>query len=124
LFPFGFGLSYTKFELSDLKATKDDISVTVKNVGDRAGAEVVQVYVAAPSEAGEPPRQLKGFAKVRLEPGNSMHLEMSLDRRAYSIWDTKANDWTTVAGDYTILVGTSSRDLPLKTTVAIPSAGK
>ena len=126
LFPFGFGLSYTTFALTNLDVTpfsadgKVVVSLDVTNTGPRAGAEVVQVYVAAPPDAGEPPKQLKGFAKVNLQAGETRHVVITLDRRAFSIWDTEAGQWVLVPGQHQILVGTSSRDLPLHSAVTIP----
>ena len=122
LFPFGYGLSYTTFALSKLfpietkggSQSSFGILVDVTNTGPRAGAEVVQVYIAAPSAASEPPKQLKGFAKVSLQPGETKQVSITLDRRAFSMWDTKTSQWTVVPGNYTVLVGDSSRDLPLK----------
>src|SRR5205823_10180845 len=93
LFPFGFGLSYTKFDLANLTTSPvaadgtTSVAVDVTNSGRRDGAEVVQVYVAAPPQVGEPPKQLKGFAKVRLQPGETRHVNIALDPRAFSIWD-------------------------------------
>ena len=121
LFPFGFGLSYTTFEISNLHATPTSITVDVKNTGPREGAEVVQVYIAAPPEAGEPPKQLKGFAKVSLQPNESKHLTIPLDPRAFSIWSTGKNTWTQIPGHYQLLVGNSSRNLPLHTDLQIPA---
>jgi beta-glucosidase len=83
---------------------------------------VAQVYVGAPAGAGEPPRQLKGFQKVRLRPGQTRHLTFVLDRRAFSIWDTASHAWTVVPGPHQIQVGDSSRDLPLRAVVDIPDA--
>ncbi|MGN6367783.1 MAG: glycoside hydrolase family 3 C-terminal domain-containing protein [Phycisphaerae bacterium] len=119
LFPFGFGLSYTTFNIANLHATPQSVSVDVTNSGPREGAEVVQVYVAAPQSAGEPPKQLKGFQKVSLQPNETRHLTIPLDPRAYSIWDTTKNAWTQIPGHYQILVGDSSRNLPLKTEIDI-----
>ena len=126
LFPFGFGLSYTTFALTNLSVSpfsedaEVQASLDVANTGARAGAEVVQVYVAAPPDAGEPPKQLKGFAKVFLEPGETQRVTVTLDRRAFSIWDTNAGRWVLAPGQHQILAGTSSRDLPLRSTVIIP----
>ena len=124
LFPFGFGLSYTTFKFDHLKvsppaAHKANVEFDVTNTGAREGIEVAQVYVSAPSNAGEPPKQLKGFATVRLQPGQTQHVTITLDDRAFSIWSTQANKWTVEPGNYTILVGDSSRDLPLNGSVTI-----
>jgi beta-glucosidase len=126
LFPFGFGLSYTNFSFQHLTASPAlrpgghvTVGVDVTNTGSRAGTEVAQVYVADPASAGEPPRQLKGFQKVSLRPGQTRHLTFSLDERAFSIWNTAAQGWATVGGDYQVLVGDSSRSLPLQRTVTV-----
>lgn len=130
LFPFGFGLSYTTFHLSNLSVTPGSVqagssyhNVTVKvsvtNTGRRAGAEVVQVYVQQPAANGEPPHQLRAFEKVELQPGETKPVTLSLDRRSFSIYDVASRRWETPAGTYRILVGTSSRDLPLHSDVAI-----
>jgi beta-glucosidase len=126
LFPFGFGLSYTTFAVTNLTVTpyvtNEDVrvSVDVSNTGSRAGAEVVQVYVAAPINAGEPPKQLKGFAKVQLQPGETRRVTISLNQRAFSYWNTSFGEWVLAPGAHEILVGTSSRDLPLHASVTIP----
>ena len=127
LFPFGFGLSYTNFRLSNLRAPLKaepgkPIQVTVEatNTGPRAGAEVIQVYVASPASAGEPPKQLKSFAKVDLRSGATQRVNLTLDPRAFSIWSTKANRWMVQPGRYEILAGDSSRDLPLHAVFRVP----
>jgi len=126
LFPFGYGLSYTTFKVDKLSVSRFSdktgvrLAFNVVNTGSRAGAEVVQVYVAAPPDAGEPPKQLKGFAKIKLKPGEKRRVTIALDRRAFSIWDTSAGHWVLAPGQHQILVGTSSRDLPLRSTVTIP----
>jgi beta-glucosidase len=126
LFPFGFGLSYTTFAFRGVTvappATANDhytVAADVTNTGRREGAEVAQVYVAFPDAAGEPPKQLKGFEKVSLRPGQTRHLTFKLDRRAFSIWDSAAQRWTVPGGRYEVLVGDSSRDLPLRATVTV-----
>jgi beta-glucosidase len=122
LFPFGFGLSYTTFQLSKLSLQgTDTVALDVTNIGKREGAEVVQVYVAAPADAGEPPRQLKGFAKVSLKPGETRRVSIALDDRAYSIWDDRARRWTFVPGKHEIYVGDSSRNLSLHAVATIPA---
>ncbi|MEA5364105.1 glycoside hydrolase family 3 C-terminal domain-containing protein [Amycolatopsis sp., V23-08] len=115
LFPFGYGLSYTTFAFSGLSVrnTGDGATATftVRNTGRRAGAEVAQLYLGFPAAAGEPPRQLKGFERVQLAPGQAQRVTIHLDQRDFSIWD-KA--WTPVHGGFTIQVGDSSRSLPLQ----------
>jgi beta-glucosidase len=127
-FPFGFGLSYTTFRLSNLVITPTRLSrspgilhgtVDVTNTGHRDGAEVVQAYVSQPSSNGEPPRQLCAFAKVYLKPGETKKVRLAIEPHALSYYDTSALRWTSAAGTYQILVGTSFRDLPLHSAVTI-----
>ena len=126
LFPFGFGLSYTTFRLSHLVvgpvtlkagsgqgAENVKATVNVSNTGKRDGAEVVQAYVEQPSANGEPPRQLRAFAKVQLRAGETKPVSLTLDEHSFSIFDSALHGWKTPVGVYNILVGTSSRDLPL-----------
>jgi beta-glucosidase len=118
LFPFGYGLSYTSFQYSGLKVTgnpRDGVTATftVKNTGKRAGADVAQVYVGFPAVAGEPPRQLKGYKRVSLNPGAGTKVTVSLDRRAFSYWDPAFTSWVVAPGCYTVSAGDSSRTLPL-----------
>ncbi|HVV22555.1 MAG TPA: glycoside hydrolase family 3 C-terminal domain-containing protein, partial [Pseudonocardiaceae bacterium] len=127
LFPFGYGLSYTTFRLSHLTVTPVlglgghvTVSVDVTNTGKRTGADVAQVYVDDPAAAGEPPLQLKGFQKVTLKPGQTRRVSMRLDQRAFSIWNTPAQAWTTVDGTYQVKVGDSSANLPLHAPVVVP----
>ena len=98
LFPFGHGLSYTTFKIANLKAVKDGsgvkVSVEVRNTGTTAGAEVVQIYVGQPKCSVERPvRELKGFASVDLNPGETKTLEMPLDQRAFAYWSDLENNW-------------------------------
>jgi beta-glucosidase len=129
-FPFGHGLSYTSFEMSDLEVTlsgtvaEGDLSasvgVSVTNTGDRAGAEVVQLYVADPeASVSRPPRELKAFDKVQLQPGQYERVTLHLDQRAFSFWSPALNRWAVEAGEFIISVGHSSRDLPLSHSVQI-----
>jgi beta-glucosidase len=121
LFPFGFGLSYTTFSFANLQvpataASGSTVSVTfdVTNTGSVAGAEVAQLYVSDPSaKATRPERELKGFAKVRLAPGETQHVSLSLDARAFSYWDEAAHKWTIDPGKFIIRVGDSSENTPL-----------
>ncbi|HZC25902.1 MAG TPA: glycoside hydrolase family 3 C-terminal domain-containing protein, partial [Actinopolymorphaceae bacterium] len=124
LFPFGYGLSYTTFGFSHLTVSPVlsphgtvAVGVDVTNTGSRAGSDVAQVYVADPAATGEPPTQLKGFQKVALAPGQTKHLAFTLDERAFSTWDPAAQQWATADGRYGVLVGDSSRNLPLHGTV-------
>ena len=87
------------------------VSVQVTNVGGHAGAEVVQLYVAAPAAAQQPPRQLKGFAKVRLDPGASTEVSLRLDRDELAAFDEASGEWVVHQGRYEVLVGRSSRDI-------------
>ena len=117
-YPFGFGLSYTSFELTDLAASSRGAAVTVTNTGDRAGAHVVQVYVSAPKgELASPRRELRAFAKVALEPGESARVEFDLDDRAFSHWDTRTSSWVMPGGDYLIEVAHSAHDVAASATV-------
>jgi beta-glucosidase len=101
------------------------VSVNLANTGARAGAEVVQVYLAAPAEAGEPPRQLKAFIKVSLRPNQVQRLTVKLDGRAFSIWDKSKNRWSIAPGRYGLFVGLSSRDLQLQGSVLVrPNIGR
>lgn len=125
LFPFGFGLSYTTFTLEHITVSPEDakgdvhVGLDVKNTGSVAGAEVAQVYVADPTSAGEPPHQLKGFARVYLKPGESTRVSVTLHARAFSVWNTAAKRWKLSPGHFTILAGDSSRNLPLRRSVRI-----
>jgi beta-glucosidase len=117
LFPFGYGLSYTTFEYSNLHLEQpagQPLSVTfsVRNGGTKAGAEVAQVYVAGPRTGPpRPPKELKGFAKIFLAPGEERSVTVPLGRRAFSIYDPGKNDWAVEPGEYQILVGSSSRHI-------------
>ncbi len=119
-YPFGFGMSYTTFEYSELKiSTKDNMSASISfkitNTGDVAGKESCQIYVA-PMESSvlRPEKELKEFAKVSLNPGETKEVELFLDTRAFSYYNTNINDWFAESGKYEILVGASSQDIRLK----------
>ena len=116
LFPFGFGLSYTSYSYSDLKVKADKqtaVTFTVKNTGSKAGAEVAQVYVALPGDAGEPPKRLVGFSKVKLQAGESKEVTISIEPAYLSIFDETSDSWKMVPGSYSFMAGGSSQDLPL-----------
>jgi beta-glucosidase len=114
-YPFGHGLSYTSFEYSDpaIEATRSGlrVSVTVTNTGDRAGSEVVQLYVEPPEGSGHrPPRELRGFAKLHLGPGESGEATFELGVRDFAIADAEGRCWLQDAGTYRVVLAASSRD--------------
>ena len=120
LFPFGHGLSYTNFAIKNLTITaaagdqRFTVSFDVSNTGDRAGAEVAQVYVGdAHAGVPRPVKELKGFAKVWLKPGETKQVSVPLDRRALSYYDEKAQSWTAVPGDFDVYVGRSAAKIDL-----------
>ncbi len=130
LFPFGYGLSYTTFKLSDLrvspaKVTEMDsktqvrVDLQVRNTGKRAGSEVIQVYVEQPERNGEPPRQLRVFKKINLKAGQGQSVRLKLNPRSFSIYDPDLQAWKIPDGEYKLLVGTSSRDLPLQRDIEV-----
>jgi beta-glucosidase len=128
LFPFGFGLSYTSFSFSNLKVGTlpqggaATVSATVTNTGSRAGADVAQLYVTDPAAAGEPPRQLEGFARVSLQPGASQTVQFPLTQRNLQYYNSSSNAWATATGSYGIAVGDSDANLPLSGTLSVTSA--
>ena len=123
-FPFGYGLSYTSFAYSDLKADKTGVSLTVTNTGSCAGAEVVQLYVAKPdAEIFRPAKELKGFAKVFLEAGESKTVTIPLDDKAFRYWNVVTDRWEVEGGSYQLLVGASSADIRLTAAVTVEGTG-
>jgi beta-glucosidase len=125
LFPFGYGLSYTTFRYSGVavKRTASGASVTftLTNTGTRTGAEVPQVYVGDPAAVGEPPKQLEGFRRVSLLPGQRTTLTVPLGARSFAHWDTSSHEWVVSAGTYQVMVGSSSRDIVGQGTVTLPT---
>ena len=129
VFPFGHGLSFTQFSITELDLSVRGavdagltvtVSATVTNTGPVAGSHVVQVYVGDDvASVVRPPRELKGFAKVRLEPGASERVAIDLDQRAFSFWSTGHGRWVVEPGAFTVFVGSSSRDLPLTATIEL-----
>ncbi len=133
LFPFGYGLSYTTFEYSDIKLSgkriKDSTNLTVsfkiKNTGERAGAEIAEVYVKdVKSTIFRPEKELKGFKKVYLEPGEEKEVTVELDKRSFAFYNTKIHDWYVESGDFEIMVGASVSDIRLKEKVTVTTSTK
>lgn len=131
LFPFGFGLSYTTFSFSNLMIAPSGgnggngtanfvVSFDVTNSGRRPGATVAQVYVGDPSaKVKRPVRELKGFEKVRLNPGETKHVVVALDRRSLAYWSDEKNGWQVDPGQFTVFVGDSSENTPLTTSFEV-----
>ena len=113
-FPFGYGMSYTTFAYSDMVADEQGVSLTVTNTGSAAGTEIVQLYVAKKdSELFRPVKELKGFARVTLAPGEKQRITIMLDDKAFRFWNVKANRWEIEGGEYELLVGASVEDIRL-----------
>ena len=123
-FPFGFGLSYTSFAYSNLKATQNEVSFTLTNTGKRAGAEIAQVYLSAVNSGiFRPARELKGFAKVFLEPGESRTVTIPLDDKAFRYFNVKTNAWEVEGGEYSVQVGASVQDIHLTASLTVEGTG-
>jgi beta-glucosidase len=120
LFPFGYGLSYTTYSYSNLRVSPGKsvrLSFQLKNTGARAGAEIAEVYAVVPASAGEPPKRLVGWSKVKLGRGESKEVTIEIDPWYLSVFNADQDAWQLLPGDYTFLVGGSSRDLPLKESI-------
>jgi beta-glucosidase len=125
-YPFGFGLSYTTFAYSNLKATGGataEVSFSVRNTGKRAGQEVAQVYLSLPVSAGEPPKRLIGWEKLALQPGESKTVTLKIDPLYLSIFDAATDRWTIVPGEYKVMAGPSSATLPLTVAITLKGSG-
>ena len=132
-FPFGHGLSYTTFKYSNLKLDRTEmtdqdtltVSVDVTNTGSRAGKEVVQLYVSdRTGSVRRPLKELKGYEKVSLEPGETKTVTMTLDKRSFAWYSTELHDWYAASGEYEILIGASSRDIRLTEEIRLDSTQK
>lgn len=125
-YPFGYGLSYTTFSMSNLKAEPAGdghfhVTFEVTNTGQRAGATVAQLYVSEESPKVERPvKELKGFARVMLQPGETKNVTQDLNPRSFSYFDVGSSAWKSDAGTYTLMLGDSSQDIKQKTTVRLP----
>jgi beta-glucosidase len=130
MFPFGYGLSFTNFEYSNLSISQKEIqdtdtvivSVNVKNTGDRAGKEIVQLYVKdVESTVNRPEKELKGFEKVDLQPGEEKTVTFTLNKRAFAYYNVDLKDWHVETGEFEILVGKSSQEITLKDSIMVQS---
>ena len=128
LFPFGYGLSYTEFEYSNVKINKKEaakgekieLSMELKNVGEREGAEIVQIYAKKlDTKVDRPPQELIGFSKVYLSPKEGKTITMSIETDDLCYYDAEKHQWTLEPGEYKLLLGTSSRDIRLETSISI-----
>lgn len=125
-YPFGYGLSYTEFEYSDMEVRWDDrqesgqVTLNVKNTGDCSGSEVVQLYIGKrETEILRAPKELKGFVKVVLEPGEEKHVTMILDKRSFAFYDTSSSDWVIEDGVYQVCAAASSRDIRCEQEISV-----
>ena len=113
-FPFGYGMSYTTFEYSDMVANERGVSIAVKNTGTATGTEIVQLYVSKKNgQIFRPVKELKGFARVTLAPGEKQRITITLDDKAFRFWNVKADRWEIEGGEYELLVGASVEDIRL-----------
>ena len=113
-YPFGYGLSYTEFAYSDLTVTEDAVHFTVRNTGSVYGEEIAQLYIHANTDGMfRPEQELKGFAKVALNPGEEKQITIALNDRSFAVWSILENDWVIEGGSYEIRIGASSRDIRL-----------
>jgi beta-glucosidase len=122
LFPFGFGLSYTTFHYSGLRVKLGDgvsVSFTIKNTGNRSGAEIAEVYASFPPSAREPPRRLIGWQKALLNPGESKQISLKIQTQYLSVFDVRKDEWSLIPGEYTLFAGGSSESLPLRVRVRL-----
>ncbi len=123
-FPFGYGLSYTAFAYSDLKAEEDGVSFILTNAGSRDGAETAQLYVSLPgSQIFRAKRELKGFCKVFLKAGESRQVSILFDDRTFRYWNVKTDSWEREGGTYTIEIGASSEDIRLRAEMTLTGSG-
>ncbi len=121
LFPFGFGLSYTTYAYSGLQVSSSGeittVHLSIKNTGSHAGAEIAEIYTTMPAAAQEPPKRLVGFTKVMLAPGEEKEVAIEIPKERFNIWDEASHAWKIVPGEYTLMAGPSSQELPLKKAV-------
>ena len=119
-YPFGYGLSYTTFEYSDLQVSKDGVTFTIKNTGERDGAEIAQLYIGKKdAEVFRPAIELKGFAKVFLKAGESKQITIPFDKRTFRYFNVATNKWEIEGGAYEVYIGASSEDMRLTGSVEV-----
>ncbi len=119
-FPFGYGMSYTTFEYCDMVANERGVSIAVKNTGTATGTEIVQLYVSKKNgQIFRPTKELKGFARVTLAPGEKQRIAIMLDDKAFRFWNVKSNQWEIEGGEYELLVGASVEDIRLRETITV-----
>ena len=124
-FPFGYGLSYTTFEYKDIKVNEHEVRFTIKNTGERAGAEVAQLYVSLESDTVfRPMRELKGFVRVELAAGEEKEVVIPFDDKTFRFFDTRTNTWEVESGTYRIQIGRNANQIELKTDVTIAGTVK
>lgn len=126
LYPFGYGLSYTNFEYSNMNLEKENddyiVSFDIKNVGEKEGKEIAQIYVSQDDPTiFKSPKELKAFEKVNLKPNEKKTLKIKLDRRVFEYYNVESKKWSVESGNYKVLVGKSSRDIVLKKNIEIKS---
>lgn len=118
MYPFGFGLSYTSFAYSDISLDNGTVRFKIKNTGDVKGAEIAQLYIQPQTDGMfRPAKELKGFARVELEPGEEREVEIAINDRAFAAWNVAENRWTVESGPYNILIGASCTDIRLAVSV-------
>lgn len=124
-FPFGYGLSYTTFEYQDIKANEHEVRFILKNTGDRAGAEVAQLYVSLESDTVfRPIRELKGFARVELEAGEEKEVVIPFDDKTFRFFDTRTDTWEVESGTYRIMIARNANSVELKTDITVAGTVK
>eukprot|EP00656_Telonema_subtile_P001114 TRINITY_DN10524_c0_g3_i2.p2 TRINITY_DN10524_c0_g3~~TRINITY_DN10524_c0_g3_i2.p2 ORF type:complete len:150 (-),score=39.61 TRINITY_DN10524_c0_g3_i2:228-677(-) len=109
-YPFGHGLTYTTWSVTDLQVQGRTVSCVLANTGGSTAAQVVQLYVGLPASTGSPVKQLKGFTKATLQAGAQQTVSFQVSDRDVSVWSVEAHAWELVSGEVSVMVGTSSRD--------------
>lgn len=120
-YPFGYGLSYSRFQYSELQITKSGVKAVITNIGEKAGAEIVQLYIGkTDSPLVRPAKELKGFTKVFLQPKESQTIELTFDDKSFRYYDVHSRSWKTESGEYTIMLASSAQDIRLEGKLLVP----